>query len=731
MITSTSKKLIDFTSLGIDTKKFSIAAQYYLKNNHYPDFNDVDWWDTNLVYLRNGYEIEGKDGIKIKITGEHFGYLNFCKIKLTEDADKNKAKKVLYKKAITKRSTFPAFWDGDYIFYWCKYIARWGASDYPEVKKNGGLTLEEFANLRLPEEIKIKPYTFEVDNVTYTLYGSGKNVVVGKKRRGGYSYKMGYAGAHRYHFMQGKSTTLLAAYDNKYLIEDALMTKTVECLDFIDSETAYYKQRIKNELDWKKSGRKETINGVEVEKGKLSQILTAVFRANTGALRGKDADEIYIEEAGKAPNLLETINATLDTLGDGVYSSGQMIIFGTGGGDNSNWEGFQEIFYNPSKYNCLEFENTWDENALGTYCGLFIPDYWTNVGWITENGESLVELAKQYEKEYQYEMYISKGDVKGLIARRMEHPHCPAEAFAVSNNNIFDVPSIRDWRVKLERENLHNNMSNIGYFSIGENGKLKYNLSNEKQPYWDYPVKGTGDKTGSIVIWQPPIKTNGEIPANAHIIDVDTYRFDDSTGPSVGACYVYLRSVMGIPQSKGDRLVASYIGRPRTKDEFCKQVFYLADYYNAKIGYENDDQTLLDYAKTNKLNLSKYFESEFELAYDEKLKTANGNVSRRYGMHIGSGKLNERKLTGDEYIKEWLETVRHTTETGETILNLHTIYDIGLLKELESYDPVKGNYDRVAAFRITMYHIRELSYKRISVHTQRKSFALDNHRCFQ
>lgn len=739
-------KLIDFTSLGIDTSLFSPAARYFNKYNKYYDFEDEDHWKEERRRCREGYSIIGIKGITIKITGEHYEYLNYCRIKKTKDSSKLNT---FFKVATTKKVDFPDFWDGDYIFYWCKYIARFGASNHLGIKDQGGITLEELKELYFPDEIRIKKNFFKIkdsngnekeidyfeeNNIKYTVYGSGKNLIVGKKRRGGYSYKMGNAGSRRYHFFKG-ATTLLGAYDNAYLLDDALMTKTVECIDWIDANTPFTKRRNINLDDHKQAGRKVNVNGVEVLKGSLSQVIATPFRANKGALRGKDADEIYIEEAGKAPNLVDILDATMDSLGDGLNNStGQIIIFGTGGGDNSDWEGFCEVFYNPSKYNCLEFENTWDDGALGTYCGFFVPDYWTAVGNITLNGESLTQVAKEAELEYQKVKYLDKGDARGLVARKMEHPHSPAEAFAISGSNIFDVLTIREWRLKVEREKLHIAMSNIGKFSYKDDGSLKFDIDNTLIPLWTYPIdRNTPNKEGAIIMWDTPLKENGTVPEDRYIIDVDSYRYDQSTGSSVGAIYVKIRSSANVPFNRGDRVVAQYIGRPRTKDDFCKIAFQLADYYNAKIAYENDDQTLLDYAKMKKLDLYKYFASEFQLAFDEKIKHAKNGVRRKFGVNMGTGKLNQRKYTADEYTKDWMETVRAVDIDGRVHLNLHTIYDIGLLKEWESYNPEKGNFDRQAAFRVMMLHERELTYvnqqEKIKVKDSKDSFR--NHTFFK
>jgi hypothetical protein len=100
-------------------------------------------------------------------------------------------------------------------------------------------------------------------------------------------------------------------------------------------------------------------------------------------------------------------------------------------------------------------------------------------------------------------------------------------------------------------------------------------------------------------------------------------------------------------------------------------------------------------------------------------------------MHIGAGKLDERKLTGDEYIKDWLETRRTVDADGNVKLNLHTIFDIGLLKELEEYNPEQGNFDRVAAFRIQRYHARELVYKRLEARKEQKMSRILTHQFFK
>jgi hypothetical protein len=67
----------------------------------------------------------------------------------------------------------------------------------------------------------------------------------------------------------------------------------------------------------------------------------------------------------------------------------------------------------------------------------------------------------------------------------------------------------------------------------------------------------------------------------------------------------------------------------------------------------------------------------------------------------------QRKRQGELYIRDWLITPRHTDADGNTQLNLHKIYDSALLQELIKFNH-KGNFDRVMAFMVGMYHTREL-----------------------
>lgn len=148
-----------------------------------------------------------------------------------------------------------------------------------------------------------------------------------------------------------------------------------------------------------------------------------------------------------------------------------------------------------------------------------------------------------------------------------------------------------------------------------------------------------------------------------------------------------------------DLIVASYVGRPKTQDDYNRNLFLLSEYYNAKIGFENDRGEIIPYAKRHrKLHM---LQEEFEMLDKKELQSRT--VKRQYGMHMTA----QRKRQGELYIRDWLVTPRGKDENGVVTLNLHKIYDLALLQELIKFNH-KGNFDRVMSLMIGMFHTREL-----------------------
>ena len=359
--------------------------------------------------------------------------------------------------------------------------------------------------------------------------------------------------------------------------------------------------------------------------------------------------------------------------------------------------GYGERIYNPDAYDCMSYENVWDEGAVGSTCGYFIPIQTNLDGFIDDNGNSIIEKATEYEKEMR-EKKRGAADAKSLDQYIAEHPFSPQEATLQVTSNLFDIASLQEQYNNIKARGLHA-IGTVGKLYHDSKGKVKFTIDGDLKQIMKFPHRKDDDKTGAIVVYEAPYKNSKQqIPQNMYIICHDPYGQNQSAdGTSLGAAYVIKRP-NNISQPD-DLIVASYVGRPHTQDDYSRNLFLLADYYGCKIGFENDRGEVIAYAKRFR-KLHK-LQEEFEMLDKKELRSRT--VNRQYGMHMTEG----RKRQGELYIRDWLNTVRRTDEDGNQTLNLHKIYDPALLTELIKFNHV-GNFDRVMAFMVGMYHTREL-----------------------
>lgn len=663
----------------VNTRNFTKTAQYFQKHGVYTHApkgsrEHKQFWDKEEHRRRYGMTLPGrlekddKTGIytmqEVHVTGEHYGYLNYGQIKLTKDPrdltgfDTTGGEKVVkdLKFSGTKVTDFPAFWDYDYYYFTWKEIARM----------------------------------------------LGKHMTVGKKRRGGYSYKNGWIAANKADLTRD-SITVLAAYDSSYLYPKGTMNMATNYLDFISAHTDWAKGRINDKEDYVYIGFK--LPGTVGDFGYKSSIIAVSCGPNRpGAVRGKDGTLVMFEEAGKFPNLLAAYTSTKPTVEDGPYVTGQILVFGTGGDSDSNWADFEEIFYNPQLYGMMPFSNIWDEDSMDTVCSFFVPQTSCLPGFIDVHGNSDKLSGLKHELAIREDIRKNSKDGRAVTDHSMEYPLFPSEAFSRTSNNLFPTMELDAQLKKVQRDPALKYLARVGEFKRNSEGKLILDTSGDVNPILDFPLKDSTDVTGCIVEWYPPYKKNGVIPTKLYRIWHDPYAVDIDTKEiqirhSLGAAYVYEvtnnRSAM-----QGDVLVASYVGRPGKMDNYNEVLFNLAEYYNAEIFFENDRGDVKPYAqKTRQLDrLVRAPEMLFA-------KDVMGKIGRDYGTHMNE----KKKAKAAIYLRDWLTTVRATdVDTGRRILNLHTILDEALLKEFIKFG--KGNFDRVSSLLVGMYDMKEIEW---------------------
>ena len=240
------------------------------------------------------------------------------------------------------------------------------------------------------------------------------------------------------------------------------------------------------------------------------------------------------------------------------------------------------------------------------------------------------------------------------------------------------------------------------------------------RPIEKFPLNKTDDSTGAVVIYQSPAYRQEAIPDDLYFIVHDPYG-SDGFGASLGSAYVMKRiNNMSKPD---DMIVASYVGRPESQDEYNYNLFLLAQYYNARIGFENDRGEVIPYAKRKKL--LHYLLPEAEL-FDKTSGIRIKKLNRTYGTSMGS---KQRKNQAEIYLRDWLKTPRGQQENGERKLNLHYIYDIALIDELIKYNN-KGNFDRVSALLVGMFHMKDLYNKEFEQEMEQSEDSFFNRKFF-
>lgn len=312
----------------IDVSGFRTAGDYFLKHNEnycLEPWGSPAWyefWKEERNRCRNGITVDGH-----KIPGDYYFYLNYCPIQKVDIANATG-------RIAQKIEGFPDFWEGDYEYFWCREIARHGVLkatgvDEEEQKRVAGLPEEERYPILMQHfkklGIKIQPLLDQLDG--------GRDMIIGKSRRKGFSYKNASIAVCNY-FHRPKSYTMLIAYEKKYLFpgKKTIFGKCKEYINFVNKHTAWkLPAEYINTQSHIKASHKETKDGVDIEVGFLSEIEAISFKDNPDAGRGADAYDIIGEEVGAwgtVGGLKNTLAAMRSSSEAGNFKTGMITLFG-------------------------------------------------------------------------------------------------------------------------------------------------------------------------------------------------------------------------------------------------------------------------------------------------------------------------------------------------------------------------------------------------------------------
>ena len=637
--------MVDFNKKIVNSNKFRQASIQFLNTGQYCQYPEgttefYKFWDEERDRCINGYTADDGDFI----SGYNYFYLNYCPIsRIVNHITTDKLGNTVVKRV--NEVSFPDFWDYDYYY---------------------------FNAVQEAEEV-------------------GKHLCLLKSRRKGFSYKGG-AMACRNYYLIPNSKTFIYASNKQYLTDDGILTKAWDYMDFIDKNTAWGKKRSVNTQMRRRAGfyTKDDYGNV-IEMGYKSEIIGVTLKDNPDVVRGKKANLILFEEGGSFSELGAAWQIARPSVEVDGIAFGTMIVWGTGGDEGSAFETMKDMFYNPDGYNCLGFDNIWDETATTNKCGFFVPQY-TNLDIRDKEGKRIYmdEDGNTFRKKSlehilaERQIVISNATSNAAVDRYVaERPITPAEAMLEFNGNIFPKKELQEQLSLLRTNKKLQNHKQVGDLIQQPDGTIKW-IIKKTGDITHYPLRTkrdetTGaligdDPTGSIVIWEHP---NKDASPGLYIAGIDSYDYDESSTTSLGSCFIYKR-VQSIEQYS-DIIVAEYTGRPKSAEEFYENVRKLLLYYNARAMYENQNKGIFVYF-TNK-HCDYLLADQPDIINDI---VSNSKVNRKKGCHMNK----QIKQWGEGLIKDWLND-----ENSVGKKNLYNIMSEPLLEELIAYND-NGNFDR-------------------------------------
>jgi hypothetical protein len=676
-------------NLIVNTEYFRESARHFEKYGSYtlaPEQSlEYDaFWDEEDKRCKEGYSVSG-----FKITGRHYAYLNYGVIEKVPESALVKNNRV--SAMVDKVLGFPAFWEID-LGWW---DAKQTAFDRP--------------------------------------FGEGNHLVCAKTRGCGWSYKEAFDGVYNYNFIP-KSKSFYLASTEDYLIKDGILNKVEVMLNFLNKHTDWYKNRHRHRtLMHQMASYESRENGKKIDKGYLSEIIGKTID-NANKARGMRGKKITFEEFGSFKNGKAGWGICRESVEQGGFIAGQMSAFGTGGEEGDSIEALDDMVNNPTAFNCLAFENVWEscprnDGALDTLsggsglivpyvppkikmnepilpdatldqCGFVVPSYMANDKAINLNG--VVDLHQSVALEMKNRIQIkSSDDAKDLDRKIAERPFNLTELLQRVSFNPLPREEALEQLKSLKNNNdakavtRHGTLTNVG-------GTFKFDPTADVRYIHKYPHKNDDNLTGCVTVYEMPYAVEGKtVGAIGEIYTavLDPYYKDDAQDrTSLGALYVY--KTPNKHTGNVESLVASYVARPDKLTDFYKNAFNVVQWYKAKLQSEilGGGKGVFDHARENRLLHYCSYEVTVDLNKDIAHKK-----SQNYFMNIPT----ERKKQGLLYLRDWLLSPIGFSDSGNTILMIHTIKDIPFLQEISKWTE-KSNVDRISAHIVYMYQRKQV-----------------------
>ena len=523
-----------------------------------------------------------------------------------------------------------------------------------------------------------------------------KHAAILKKRQIASSYFHMAKILNQFWFEEG-SVCKIGASLKDYINDKGSWKFLDEYKTFLNEHTAWYRPCTPEKVLLWEQKIEVRINNRKTNKGLMSKIQGASFEKNPTTGVGGPCTYFFHEEAGIAPKMDQTYEYIRPAMTSGMMTTGMFIAAGSVG-DLDQCNPLKEFILNPEVNDIYAVEtNLMDDKGTTGVAGLFIPEQWSMPPHIDKYGNSLIKDALKAIKEErsQWQKDLAPEQYQLRISQK---PINIEEAFAYREAAIFPQAVISTQIRKIEEKKYPYEFIKL---ERDENG-IKATQT-KKLPITDFPVKKKmEDKTGSLVVWEKPIKNPTFSTYYASIDPVSEGK--TTTSDSLCSIFVYKNPVEITRQTadgsetfiEGDKIVAAWCGRYDDINKTHEQLELIIEWYNAWTLVENNISLFIQHMIAKRKQ--KYLVPKQQIVFLKDLGS-NQNVFQEYGWK-NTGTLFKNHLVSYaiEFVRE--EINQDTDEHGNvlsTTLGVDRIPDKMLLTEMMQYFPGL-NVDRLVAF---------------------------------
>jgi hypothetical protein len=388
------------------------------------------------------------------------------------------------------------------------------------------------------------------------------------------------------------------------------------------------------------------------------------------------------------------------------------ILAGTGGEVELSKDA-QEMFSDPDTYNLLVMDwdilnrramkgKTWKERKWA----MFVPGQMANSGvkrtiglgdYLGKPDDKKLNKIKidatdfeaSTNKLNEERKKLSTKDRVAYTSHTMFYPFTIDDCFLSSSQNLFPV----EYAIKHKNDLLESGQYSGMLCDVFLESGNKLGTTKSNKQLAGFPFSG-GVIDAPVQIFEMP--QSNRFDDFIYVSGSDPYKQAKSDTPSLGAFYVFKRRV-GIRDPYAYRIVASYVSRPSSIDQFCRTCEVLQKGYGAICLMENADQMYEQYLNRKSGMPASFFLFAGEAIANKYVK-AGSRQNSKLGLYPTPGNQNLLFSCVVDYC--WQDfVIGYDDQTGLdiTVKGIELIDDIALLDEIIQYKPGL-NVDRIIAF---------------------------------